>query len=95
MILGKGIPKQMTARALLSAKSKPSLTFPRHTAMNKAPSTPLSDLALVASMTSLKCLIEASNSSEYLGSLMTTLRWLSWFHKPVLCQRSTNLLRSL
>ena len=27
----------MTALALLSAKSKPSLTLPRHTAKNKAP----------------------------------------------------------
>ena len=36
---GKGIPTHITARALLSAKSSPSLTFPRHTAIKSAPST--------------------------------------------------------
>jgi len=30
----------ITARALLSIKSSPSLTFPRHTARNNAPSMP-------------------------------------------------------
>ena len=35
--LGKGMPTQTTARALLSAKSSPSLTLPRHTASISAP----------------------------------------------------------
>lgn len=35
--LGNGIPMQTTARALLSVKSNPSLTFPRQTANIKAP----------------------------------------------------------
>ena len=34
---GKGMPTQMTARALLSVKSSPSLTLPRHTANITAP----------------------------------------------------------
>ena len=40
LTLGKGMPTQMTALALLSAKSRPSLTLPRHTARNRAPSGP-------------------------------------------------------
>lgn len=34
---GNGMPTQTTALALLSVKSNPSLTFPRHTANIKAP----------------------------------------------------------
>ena len=36
-VFGKGMPTVMTARAFSSAKSSPSLTFPRHTARKRAP----------------------------------------------------------
>ena len=40
-----GLLTVITARALLSAKSKPSLTFPRHTARNSAPVSYSSSIA--------------------------------------------------
>lgn len=38
LIFGKGIPMVTTALALSSVKSSPSLTFPLHTAISRAPS---------------------------------------------------------
>lgn len=37
-MFGKGIPMVTTALALSSVKSSPSLTFPLHTAISRAPS---------------------------------------------------------
>lgn len=76
LTFGNGIPTQMTALALLSAKSRPSETLPRQTAMKSAPSTPLSLTGGLFDVTSITWFVGKNIWVNLVVKITVILSWV-------------------